>query len=163
MDKEIKRNTWSKFCRKFSSAKQYREVTIKFVNRRKKVINATESLPFLGLSLTKKGRLIDGFQLFTGWGDVEHVTAPVAAIKEPSQVKIGFDKDGLETSLILESEDGSRLEIEFHGERDDGRHRFLVEKVAYSMYEKRGYTPGNHESDWLEAERIVREAESQFV
>ncbi|MFZ5979096.1 MAG: DUF2934 domain-containing protein [Candidatus Zixiibacteriota bacterium] len=38
-----------------------------------------------------------------------------------------------------------------------------MEKVAYSMYEKRGYTPGNQETDWLEAERIVRETEAQFV
>lgn len=163
MDKEIKRNSWSKFCRKFSSDNQYRGVTIKFVDRHKKVVNVSDNLPFLGLALTKNGRLIDGFELFSEWGHVERVAAPVAAIKEPSKVKVGFDKNGRENSLVIESKDGSRLDIALTGEADNNRHRYLVEKVAYSMYEQRGYTPGSHESDWLEAERMVRETESQFV
>jgi hypothetical protein len=31
-----------------------------------------------------------------------------------------------------------------------------IARVAYSLYEKRGYTPGNDFSDWLEAEKIVK-------
>ena len=30
-----------------------------------------------------------------------------------------------------------------------------IARVAYSLYEKRGYTPGNDFSDWIEAEKIV--------
>ena len=33
----------------------------------------------------------------------------------------------------------------------------LVRKKAYELYEKRGKKPGNSLSDWLEAERIVRQ------
>lgn len=163
MDKEIKRNSWLHFCKKFSSDNQYREITIKFIDRHKKIVNVIEHQPLLGLSLTKKGRLIDGFQLYSEWGHVERVAAPVAAIKEPKRVKVGLDQNGREHILMIESEDGSRIDIELYGDRDENRQRGLVEKVAYSMYEKRGYTPGNQETDWLEAERIVRETEAQFV
>jgi hypothetical protein len=31
-----------------------------------------------------------------------------------------------------------------------------IARVAYSLYEKRGYTPGNDFSDWIEAEKIVK-------
>ncbi len=31
-----------------------------------------------------------------------------------------------------------------------------IAKVAYSLYEKRGYAPGNDFVDWLEAEKIVK-------
>jgi hypothetical protein len=31
-----------------------------------------------------------------------------------------------------------------------------IARVAYGLYEKRGYTPGNDFSDWLEAEKIVK-------
>ena len=32
-----------------------------------------------------------------------------------------------------------------------------IARVAYNLYENRGCTPGNDFSDWLEAERIVRQ------
>ena len=40
---------------------------------------------------------------------------------------------------------------------DEQRLRELTEKVAYELYEKRGRTPGNHEADWYEAEKIARQ------
>jgi hypothetical protein len=33
----------------------------------------------------------------------------------------------------------------------------LIRKKAYELYEKRGKKPGNSLSDWLEAERIVKQ------
>ena len=32
-----------------------------------------------------------------------------------------------------------------------------IARVAYGLYEKRGYTPGNDFSDWMEAEKIVKQ------
>jgi hypothetical protein len=32
-----------------------------------------------------------------------------------------------------------------------------IARVAYGLYENRGYAPGNDFSDWLEAERIVKQ------
>ena len=32
-----------------------------------------------------------------------------------------------------------------------------IARVAYGFYEKRGHTPGNDFSDWLEAEKIVKQ------
>jgi hypothetical protein len=32
-----------------------------------------------------------------------------------------------------------------------------IARVAYSLYENRGCTPGNDFTDWLEAERIVKQ------
>lgn len=37
----------------------------------------------------------------------------------------------------------------------DKKMRDEIASVAYGLYEKRGYTPGNDFSDWIEAEKIV--------
>ena len=41
--------------------------------------------------------------------------------------------------------------------------RSLVQQVAYSIYERRGYTDGNDMGDWFEAEQKVRQAEKQLI
>ncbi len=38
----------------------------------------------------------------------------------------------------------------------DKNMRDEIARVAYGLYEKRGYTPGNDFSDWIEAEKIVK-------
>ena len=163
MNKEIKRNTWSKFCKKFSNDNRYRDVKIRMRDNRRKEVGTVEQFPFMGLSLAKKGRLIDGLQFFAGWGDAERVLSPVAAIREPQKVTLKVDKQGRDEQLQVVSKDGAELYIELYGEPDENRQRSLVEKVAYSMFEKRGYTPGDDRADWLEAERKVKEAELQFI
>ena len=163
MNKEIKRNTWSKFCKKFSSENRYRDVKISVRDKTKNDVNTIEPFPFMGLSLAKKGRLIDGLQFFAGWGDSERLLSPVAAIREPLKVTLKVDKQGRDEHLRVVAKDGTEMSIELYGEPDENRQRSLVEQVAYSMYEKRGYTPGDDRADWLEAERKVKEAELQFV
>ncbi len=37
----------------------------------------------------------------------------------------------------------------------DKNMRDEIARAAYGLYEKRGYTPGNDFSDWMEAEKIV--------
>jgi hypothetical protein len=37
----------------------------------------------------------------------------------------------------------------------DKNMRDEIARVAYGLYEKRGYTPGKDFSDWIEAEKIV--------
>jgi hypothetical protein len=39
----------------------------------------------------------------------------------------------------------------------DKNMRDEIQRVAYGLYEKRGYVPGKDLLDWLEAEKIVRE------
>ena len=39
---------------------------------------------------------------------------------------------------------------------DENKLRELTEQLAYELYEKRGRSDGNHEQDWLEAEKIAR-------
>ena len=49
-------------------------------------------------------------------------------------------------------------------ERDmkmDKKVRDEIARVAYELYEKRGYTPGNDFMDWLEAEKIVKQKYSK--
>ena len=163
MNKEIKRNTWSKFCKKFSSDNRYRNVKISLRDKRRQDVNTIDSFPFVGLTLSKKGRLIDGMEFFAGWGNAEQVLSPVVTFHEPLKVMLKVDKQGRDEQLQVVAKDGTEMYIELYGEPDENRRRSLVEKVAYSMYERRGYTPGDDQADWLEAERKVKEAELQFV
>jgi len=38
-----------------------------------------------------------------------------------------------------------------------------ISRVAYNLYEKRGYAPGNDFSDWIEAEKIVMKMYSKGI
>lgn len=43
----------------------------------------------------------------------------------------------------------------------DKKMRDEIARVAYGLYEKRGYVPGNDFSDWIEAEKIVKKKYSK--
>jgi len=38
-----------------------------------------------------------------------------------------------------------------------------ISRVAYDLYEKRGFAPGNDFTDWLEAEKIVMKKYSKGI
>jgi hypothetical protein len=45
----------------------------------------------------------------------------------------------------------------------DTNMRDEIARVAYGLYEKRGYAPGNDFSDWIEAEKIVKKKYSKGI
>jgi hypothetical protein len=160
MTREIKRNTWSKFCRKFSSDNQFRWMKINMIDRSNNETRFAGDFAFMGLALEKKGRIIDGLQLLAGWPDPDRVSQPILSIKDPAQVTLEQEKDGTTAALRVKTKDGSEAMIHLMGEQNPG---WFVEKVAYSLYERRGYVHGNDMGDWLEAERRVRQAETTTV
>jgi len=163
MTKEIKRNTWSKFCRQFSTANRYRKTNIIVSNKGHKNEIKAITYPFLGMSLMKKGRMIDGIQLYTGSWDANKITEPVAALKAPAKVVLEKDNDGRDKQLTIETSDGLKANIEMTDENGGDQYYSYIEKIAYSLYETRGYNPGNDQEDWYEAERRVKETEAEFV
>ena len=58
---------------------------------------------------------------------------------------------------------GTTVRIELFGDKTEETERSLVQQVAYSIYERRGYTDGNDMGDWFEAEQKVRQAEKQLI
>lgn len=163
MTKEIRRNTWSKFCKQFSTANQFRPTSIQVKQKGRNGNRTMMSYPFMGLILEKKGRQIDGIQLYTGSWNPDSLTEPVISIKQPAKLVLEKSKDGADTRLVVQSRDGTEARIELQDRRSDALYWNYVEKVAYSLYERRGYTPGNDQGDWYEAERKVRQAEAQFA
>ena len=163
MVSEIKRNNWSRFLKKFSSSNQYRPATIRVAADGSDRTPATERAALLGVALEKKGRLIDGIQLFTGLGCAESIDEPVVSIKQPSKVLLNKDDDGRDVQLTVISGDGTAATIELNGERDEDLYNQLVGRVAYSLYEHRGNGHGNDSEDWQEAQRRIRAAELSFT
>lgn len=163
MIKEIKRNVWSKFCKNFSSDNQYRWMSVYHADKWHDEGNSIAYSPFIGLSIEKKGRLIDGIRLFAGWSDPEQITHPVITIKEPEKVTVEKDSDGQDQRLIIKSKAGHETTIDLTGTKDFWQQHEFVEKIAYSLYERRGYRHGDDWGDWLKAENLVKQAEEQFV
>ncbi len=162
MIKEIKRNTWSRFCKKFNVDNQFRQATIQVKDNRQNV-TVNQEVPFLGIAVTKKGRFIDSIDLFTGQYDPDKLSKPFVRINQPVRILLEKKEDGLDSCLSVESKDGTIAQIELVGQKDPQQYYTIVEKVAYSMYERRGYQPGNEVNDWLEAERKVKEVEQLLV
>jgi hypothetical protein len=162
MLKEINRNTWSKFCRKFSSENRYRQFNVNVTGQNRKNDKIVWDSPFMGMALEKNGRLIDGIRLFSAWADPKSAALPTASFKQPVKIMLEKDKNGIDHKLMVHTKDGMEALIKLTGDKDPGKHYSLVEKIAYSMYEWRGHSHGNDEGDWIEAEKKVAEAEMQF-
>jgi len=114
----------------------------------------------MGLTLEKKGRLIDGVQLLSGWWDGDQVARPLYSFKNPDKIMLEINEDGDDWRLMVWTKDGVKASIELVGVQNPN---WVVEKVAYSLYERRGCTHGQDANDWFEAERKVKEAEATLV
>lgn len=158
MKNEIKRNHWSRFLKKFNSANQYRRTALSVRHSRDNADNI-EMGPFMGVALSKKGRFIDGVQFLTGAWDKDTVARPAMTIKDPAQIVLEKDDDGRDSILRIRSNDGIEANLRLSGEPQIDQCRKVVEKVAYSMFEKRGYSHGDDMRDWYEAEQKVRQIE----
>jgi hypothetical protein len=163
MTKEIKRNSWSRFVKKFTSDNQYRQMTINTTDRKNQVSQTMNDSAFFGLELEKNGRLIDGFRLYTNRYDPENIPQPVISLKKPQTVKLEKDERGADNRLIVKTKEGIEATITLTGEKEEWRQRELVEKVAYSIYERRGQSHGGDRDDWQVAESLIRQAEEKFV
>lgn len=163
MATEIKRNSWSRFCRKFSVSNQSRCATVRIKHRDDNEVEVDRNSPFMGVAITKKGRLIDGVEFFTGHQDPNKLTEPFVAIKEPVRMVLEKDREGMDNCLSVEGKDGTVARVVLSGGKAAEQYHSVIEKLAYSMYERRGFTPGSDVADWLEAERKIKEIEIQFI
>lgn len=162
MTKQIKRNSWSRFCKQFSASNQFRPAQVKVKKTKgRKIMDATECFPLLGMTLAKKGRLIDGIQLFAGRADVDSPAEPVLTIRNPAEVILEQSKSGHDSLLKIKSKDGFEATVEI--QQAENLYQELLEKVAYGLYERRGASHGDDHNDWYEAERKLGEVRRQFV
>lgn len=160
MLKEIKRSGWSKFCKKFSADNRYRQINVLIVRDNEDLDALVLEGPFMGLAIEKKGRFIDGILLYSGWPDAEFVTRPLISFKQPDRILLEKNEDGQDERLTVHTKEGIDAVIQLTGEIDQN---LVVEKVAYSIYERRGHSHGFDSGDWFEAVRRVKEAEATLV
>jgi len=106
MIKEIKRNVWSKFLREFSVENKNSHISARVVDYHKKNGAWISETPFKGLKLNKRGKLIDGVNLFAG--EVNDINS------EQEVLKIRFPE-----KIVLEkNSDGTPKKIEIHTNND---------------------------------------------
>ncbi len=158
MSREIKRNTWSRFCKKFSHDHQHRSINISLAKNGKKSV--ISSRPFIGLALTKKGRLIDGLELCTLSNNPEQIYEPSVVIKDPASIRLLQDDHGFDAHLEIEAKDGTKARLELSGENN---READIRQVAYNLFEKRGKNDGLDHEDWLEAEKRLAATEQEFT
>jgi len=163
MVKEVKKTSWPGFCKEFNKTNQYRNANITIIDKNNRESGLSGDLPFLGISLGKKGRSIDSIKFFAGRWDPDKIAEPILAIKEPEKIMLEKNAEGSDFRLWVSTKEGSKARIELQGERNPDLFRSLVEKVAYSIFEKRGYSTGNDMNDWFEAERVVRKTETELT
>ena len=163
MTVEVNRKTWSQFCKKFNLTNQYRSAQVSVKQKGRRKIEMVPEAPFLGVSISKKGRLIDGIDLFTGQLDPDRLNQPLVSIKQPESILVEKDKTGEATRLSVTSKDGTEAAVILTGEAGESRYRSFVEQIAYSLYERRGGSQGDHIDDWLEAEKRVRATEQSLT
>lgn len=159
MAKEIRRSNWSRFCKKFNQTNQYRRARVSFNPDSPEETPIYSEHPFMGISTTRKGRLIDGIALYTGQFDSSRSSTPQVMIQDADRIMSVEGKDGDDQYLKVTSKDGSVLEILLEGAPDRHQQHALIERLAYSIAEEQGFPADRDADNWLEAERHVRQAE----
>jgi hypothetical protein len=159
MVKEITRNSWSKFFRTFNSTNLYRQANISIIDKNESTNRVASNLTFLGLGLEKKGRLIDSLRVYAGSWNPEKPAESILSVRQPAKIYLEKDDGGFDRLVRVRAKDGTEAIMELFGE---SRPEPLVEKVAYTIYERRGRTHGNDMDDWFQAEKIVRETEDSL-
>ncbi|MEE9442857.1 MAG: DUF2934 domain-containing protein [candidate division Zixibacteria bacterium] len=162
MVKEIKRSDWKRFCRRFNLENQYRHarITLRDMHQNRETIPLE---PFLGIKPSKKGRFINGLQLYTASWDPNNLAIPEVTLPDPDTIQIEKQKNGLSLSLHVKSKNGSELMLEISGDQDRSKAGGVVEKVAYSLYQNRGADNGRDIDDWFEAENRLRFTEESLT
>jgi len=161
MSEEIKRAYWSRFLKRLNTTHQYRPVTVTVAPGKRADHRTAGTGPFFGLSLTRSGRRIGGVELFTGCWEPDRLNCPAFAVEELSRIFKTVADDGTVVGLTVEAADGAVLRVAFDG--DPLPHQVVVEKVAYTLYERRGAHDGADIADWLTAERAVRDVTATLV
>lgn len=162
MTKEIRRGQWAHFLRKFNTNNQYRQVHITYKDASNNKEISLDDRPFIGLALEKKGRFIDGIQFFAGRGDVHNIAEPILTIKDPERIVVEKDNDGHDFRLTIKTRDCYEIVADL-GPHDYEQVKHLIEKVAFSIYVKRGGWHGADTDDWRQAEKKVHETVAAFV
>ncbi len=157
---EIKRSEWAQFCKQFNTANQFRQSTLSFTVRRDQ---QSFMAPFLGITLSKKGRQVDGINIFAGQFHGDQIGNPLLKITEPTSIQIEKDAEGRDVCLSLRSRNGQIARLELNGDKNPELQSIMVRQMAYSLFERRGYSHGDDWSDWFEAERLLRQLEEQLV
>ena len=99
--------------------------------------------------------------MFVGQEDPEWFNRPIAAVKRPVRMMLQKDDQGIDTHLSVEGEDGTVVRVELFGEKAPDQPQQMIAKLAYALYERRGFTSGNDLEDWLAAEMQIRQIEQQ--
>lgn len=157
----IKKTEWPKFHRRFNATNLYRPARLSIIDADGHETTVCPA-PFMGIAFTRQGRKINGIQFLAGQADPERLVEVVTTVAEPTGMTLETDDDGTDRRLRIRSQaDDREIVLELTGQRQSSQ--ILVQKVAYSLYERRGYTPGNDRDDWYEAEQKVRQVEAQLT
>ena len=163
MTKEIRRIYWMRFCKKFNQTNQYRRASVRLKTDSHGVTTIGSQQLFLGISITRKGRLIDGVALYTGQFDSSPSSKPHVMIQDADRITSIKGKDGDDRSLKVTSRDGSVLEILLEGAPDHDQQHAIIGRLAYSIAEEQGFPADRDTDNCLEAERQVRLADLQLT
>ena len=162
MATEVSRSNWSRFIKRFNFTNQYRPVRIRVKQKGAGEVEISRDDPLMGIVLTKRGRFIDGVALFTAKNDPDKLAEPTILLKGPVKISSDRDKTKKDLWLSVEGKDGTRIKMELAGDRDTQKVRSCVEKLAYTIYERRGHQGGHDMEDWLEAERLLSDTANQL-
>lgn len=162
MKKEIKRATWSRFCKQFSAQNQYRAATVT-VERGKTTFMDERDTPFMGVRITRKGRYIDGVDLHVARTRPEEIGEPLVSVKSPKSITLKQDGEGNPTEMTIKADDGTVVSVALTQTDPNETQRRVIETIAYTLAERRGFTPGNEQEDWFTAEETVRNTEKMLV
>lgn len=160
--RKIAKNSWGRFAVEFTAANLYRPAVVTVDYDDENRAKYGQALPFVGITVTKRGRTAEGLELSAKQYDPDGLAERLVSIKRPMKVLVEKDDTGIDTRLIVENDEGAITALEFTGGSGADYYRTVVERVAYNLYRQRGASPGQDLDDWLEAERKVRMAEFQF-
>ncbi|WP_456434037.1 DUF2934 domain-containing protein [Thermosulfuriphilus sp.] len=152
----ILKKDWPEFLRGFNAENQFRPVRL-LVDEHL----MAEGLPFMGIVHEEKNKTVE---FYVGGTDADHVEHLIHSLRSPRAI-YALKEDGRILGLEVQSARDPKAAIEFIGGAEEAKRvkRELIEKIAYSIYEKRGREAGRDQEDWFRAEELVTKIAKRFI
>ncbi|MBA2848224.1 DUF2934 domain-containing protein [Thermosulfuriphilus ammonigenes] len=157
MKKErILKKEWKNFLKEFNGANQFRPVRL-LVDEHL----VAENLPFMGIAYEEKTKTVE---FYVGGMDADHIDHLIHSLRSPRAI-YALKEDGRLLGLEVQSAKDPKAAVEFIGEPEEAQRtkHELIQKIAYSLYEKRGREAGREKEDWYQAEELVAKMAKRFI
>ncbi len=156
----ILKKEWPDFIKEFNRQNQFRRVTVSLGDE---VLVGNPGLPLVGITYDPDARMLE---VSLGVSDPEDPVRTFHSVEVPRAIYLIKDDEAANPVAGLQIQGAPKTSMTYvyfqDSQPEDARLQWIA-NMAFSLFERRGKTPGDDQADWYQAEKLVGEAANRFI